>query len=108
MLRCVQHGLEDHLLALIRLAVHVAADVGVGDVLRDDVHANALGVQGGSTALDASEEIDHKLNQPLPVMAKRSRAREPLTNCVSSAFSTVFWFSLSISVSNCTVLPSDR
>ncbi len=38
----------------------------------------------------------------------RILASEALTNCVSSASSTVFWFSFSISVSNGTVFPSAR
>src|SRR5581483_143471 len=82
--------------------------VDVGNVLGNHVHADAFGVEGRRGAVDAAEKVNHKTNQPLPVMARRILASDALTNWVSRVCSTVFWLSRSISLSRVTVLPSQR
>ena len=46
----LEHALEDDLLALVRFAVGTALDLGEGDILRDDFHADSFGVESGGGA----------------------------------------------------------
>ena len=55
----LEQRLENHGLALVRLAVETARGVRVGDVLRGDFEPDALGVERGGGAFDAGEELDH-------------------------------------------------
>src|ERR1043165_6190560 len=98
---------EDDLLAAVGSPVGPSRGLHVCDILRDDLHANPLGVQGGCCAAGSWQDIDHKSNQAArPVMARRRRKRLPVISCVSSECAKVFLFSCTSSFSNWTVFPS--
>ena len=46
-------GREHNLLPPIGAAIRGLSRIGVGDVVRNDLHANALGGQSGSTHIDS-------------------------------------------------------
>src|SRR5262249_27280483 len=81
--------LEEHLLALVRLAVRALRGVRVGEILRDHVHAQPLGAHAGRGDPQCAEQAPQR--PPITLESIWSRAWATATSVwYSTAFSLRF------------------
>src|SRR4051812_13455279 len=93
---------EHDLLAAIRLAVGALGGLGVGEVLRRDVHPQALGREPARGDLESAE---HAHAPPIAIL--RIWMRDAAT-CTAAAWSSALAAILADSLSTSTVEPSAR
>jgi hypothetical protein len=60
----VDQSLEDHLLALVRLPIDGAGDIGIGQILGDDLNPGPFGIERRAGALNTGDEFDHREGLP--------------------------------------------
>src|SRR4051794_18305723 len=99
----LRHLLQDDLLAAVGLAVGAARGLGVGEVLRRDVHAQALRGQAAGGDVESVEEAHH-----LPPIADSRMWMRAWATWTMVSWSSAFSASLADSESMSTVEPSAR
>ena len=106
----VDQRLENHLLALVGLPIGGSGDIGIGQILGDDLYPGPFSIQRGAGTLNARDEFDHGEVSPKvqlrPVMAILSLSMEPVMSWASRVWARLFSFMANISCSKLTELPS--